>query len=138
MGALPAGVGVGLGLLFLFIFGVIIGGFFMWIAAKIARVEKSTFGRAMVAALASSFVTVLIFIFAGLMPVIGDVLGFIIGLIASMVIIKGIFDTNYGKAARSEDIPVDSGCGLSGAGLCAHKVDSCFVGYLSESRSCDR
>ena len=49
----------GIGIIFAFILMVIIGGFLMWVAAKIARVEKSSFGRAMVAAIATSFVAVL-------------------------------------------------------------------------------
>jgi hypothetical protein len=39
---------------------VIIGGLLMWVAAKIARVEKSTFGRAMAAAVAASFVEIFV------------------------------------------------------------------------------
>jgi len=96
---LLAGVTLGaIGLIMLFIFGVIIGGFFMWIAAKIAHVKGATFGKAVVAAIATSFVTVVIAVISRALPIIGDVLGFIMGLIVSIVIIKGVFDTSFGKA----------------------------------------
>ncbi len=91
-------MGFGLGMVFAFILMVIIGGFFMWIAAKIAHVEKSTFGRAIVAAIGSSAVTLVISFIFDFFPIIGNLFGFIIGLFLSLFVIKGAFDTSFGKA----------------------------------------
>lgn len=91
-------MGFGLGMLFAFILMVIIGGFFMWLAAKIAQVEKSTFGRAIAAAIGSSAVTLVIAFVFDFFPIIGNLLGFIIGLFLSIFVIKAAFDTSFGKA----------------------------------------
>lgn len=88
----------GIGIIFAFIFMVIIGGFLMWVAAKIARVEKSSFGRAMAAAVATSFVTVLASFLFKLVPVLGDFFGFIAGLVLTILVIKAVFATSFGKA----------------------------------------
>lgn len=77
---------------------VIIGGFLMWVAAKIARVERSTFGRAMFAAIASSFVSILVAFIFNLVPAFGNLFGFIVGLILSLLVIKAVFRTSFGKA----------------------------------------
>ena len=88
----------GIGIIFAFILMVLIGGLFMWIAAKIARVEHSSFPRAMVAAIATSFVGVLLWFIFNLIPVLGSLFGFIIGLIVSILVIKAVFGTSFGKA----------------------------------------
>lgn len=88
----------GIGIIFLFILMVILGGLFMWIGAKIVRVENSSFGRALVAAIGSSFVSVLAAFLFNLLPVIGNLFGFIIGLVLSIVAIKAAFGTSFGKA----------------------------------------
>jgi hypothetical protein len=88
----------GIGIIFAFILMVIVGGLFMWIAAKIARVEKSGFARAMVAAVATSFVTVLASFLFKLVPVLGDLFGFIAGLVLTILVIKAAFGTSFGKA----------------------------------------
>jgi hypothetical protein len=77
---------------------VIISGIFMWAAAKIARVENATFGRAMFAAIAASFVEVLVAFVFNAVPILGNLIGFIIGLIASILVIKAIFRISFGKA----------------------------------------
>ncbi len=88
----------GIGIIFLFILAVLLGGLFMWLAAKIVRVENSSFGRAMVAAIGSSFISVLISFLFNMLPVFGNLFGFIIGLILSIVVIKAAFGTTFGKA----------------------------------------
>ena len=88
----------GIGIIFVFILMVIIGGLLMWVAAKIARVEKSSFGRAMAAAVAASFVTVLASFLFKLIPVLGDLFGFIAGLVLAILVIKAVFGTSFGKA----------------------------------------
>ena len=88
----------GIGIIFAFILMVIIGGLLMWVAAKIARVEKSSFGRAMAAAVATSFVTVLASFLFKLVPVLGDLFGFVAGLVLAILVIKAVFGTSFGKA----------------------------------------
>ena len=88
----------GIGIIFLFILMVLIGGLFMWLAAKLVRVENASFVRALLAAIGSSFVSVLAAFLFNLLPVFGNLFGFIIGLICSILVIKGIFGTNFGKA----------------------------------------
>lgn len=88
----------GIGIIFLFIFMVILGGLFMWLAAKISRIEESSFGRALVAAIGASFVAVLAAFLFNLLPVFGNMFGFIVGLILSILVIKAAFRTSFGKA----------------------------------------
>ncbi|UCF06478.1 MAG: hypothetical protein JSV33_05475 [bacterium] len=91
-------MGFGVGIIFVFIFAVVIGAFFMWIAAKIARVERSSFGRAIVAAIGSSFVSLLVAFLFHWIPLLGNLIGFIVGLFLSILVIKAAFDTSFGKA----------------------------------------
>lgn len=98
MGALcVAGLGF-VAIILLFVLAAVIGGLFIWIAAKLARVENATFGKAVAVSIASSFVFVIITVFARILPIVGDVLGFIIWLILAIIIIKAIFDTSFAKA----------------------------------------
>jgi hypothetical protein len=77
---------------------VLIGGFLMWIAAKIARVEKSSFARAMAAAVATAFIEMLVAFLFNLVPVLGNLFGFILGLVITILVIKTVFGTSFGKA----------------------------------------
>jgi len=88
----------GIGIIFAFILMVVIGGLFMWIAAKIARVERSSFPRAMAAAVATAFVEVFVAFLFNLLPVFGGFFGFIVGLLAAILVIKAVFGTSFGKA----------------------------------------
>ena len=91
-------VGLGVGALFAFLFAVVLGGFFMWIAAKIARVKRSSFGRAILAALGTSLVLFIVTIITSFIPILGNAAGFIVDLILQIFVIKGAFDTSTGKA----------------------------------------
>lgn len=88
----------GIGIIFLFILMVLLGGLFMWIAAKIARVEGATFVRALAASIGAAFVSVLVAFLFNLVPVIGNLFGFILGLVLSIVVIKAAFRTSFGQA----------------------------------------
>jgi hypothetical protein len=88
----------GIGIIFAFILMVLIGGFLMWIAAKIARVEKSSFARAMAAAVATAFIEMLVAFLFNLVPVLGNLFGFILGLVITILVIKTVFGTSFGKA----------------------------------------
>ncbi len=95
---MPFFVGFGAWVLFLLLFTILLGGFFMWIAAKIARVKKSSFGRAILAAIASSVVAVIVSFIFGILPVIGNGMGYLAGLLFSILIIMWAFDTSFIKA----------------------------------------
>jgi hypothetical protein len=88
----------GIGIIFAFILMVIVGGLLMWVVAKIAKVEGASFARAIVAAAASSFVEILVAFIFNLVPVLGNLFGFILGLLAAVLVIKGVFRTSFGKA----------------------------------------
>ena len=88
----------GIGIVFAFILMVIVGGLLMWVAAKIAKVEKSSFGRAMAAAVAASFVEIFVAFLFNLVPVFGNLFGFILGLVITIFVIKVVFGTSFGKA----------------------------------------
>lgn len=94
-GALGAIIGVLLGLVIL---GVVIGGFFMWVGAKMAGVANATFGRSILAALAASFITWLVSGVCSILPVVGTVVGFILGLLLGIIVIQGVYGTSFAKA----------------------------------------
>jgi hypothetical protein len=81
-----------------FLFAVILGGFFMWIAAKISGVRRATFGRAMLAAVGTSLVSFFFTFVFHFVPIFGNMIGFVIGLLLTIFVIKGAFDTSFGKA----------------------------------------
>jgi hypothetical protein len=95
---MPFFIEFGAWVLFLLLFAICIGAFFMWIAAKVARVEKSSFGRAILAAVVSSIVAVIVSFVLGILPIIGNGLGFLAGLLVSILIIMWAFDTTFVKA----------------------------------------
>ena len=88
----------GIGIIFLFILMVLLGGLFMWIAAKIVRVADATFVRALVASIGAAFMSVLVAFLFNLVPVIGNLFGFILGLVLSIFVIKAAFRTSFGQA----------------------------------------
>jgi len=90
--------GFGIGIIFIFVFMVIISGLLMWLAARISKVEEASFTRALVASVASAFVSVLAAVLFGLLPGIGNFFGFIVGLLLSVFVIKVSFGTSFGKA----------------------------------------
>ncbi len=95
MELLGAALGAVLGLLALLI---LVAAFFIWIGAKMAFIKKSSFARAILAAVAcgtSSFIlsgALLVF------PIVGPILGQIIGILLSLFVIKVVFETSFGKA----------------------------------------
>ena len=77
---------------------MIIATFFMWLAAKMAGVEKATFGRSFIAAIASAFLTWLFSLTFSFFPPFGFPIGFFIGLILVIFVIMGAYNTSFGKA----------------------------------------
>ena len=80
------------------IIAILIASFFMWLGAKIAGVHYSRFGRAVVAAVASGFITWLVYYIFWQIPGKNTIIGFIIGLILTIIVIKAAFSTSFGKA----------------------------------------
>lgn len=91
-------MGLGAAAIFAFFFAIILGGLFMWIAAKISGVRRATFGRAILAAIGTSFVSFFFSFVGHFVPFLGNLIGFIIGLVLTILVIKGAFDTTTGKA----------------------------------------
>jgi hypothetical protein len=80
------------------IIATIIAAFFMWVGAKMAGVRRATFGKSIVAALGSAFITWFISLVFSVVPVFGTFLGFIIGLFFAILVIKASYNTSFGKA----------------------------------------
>jgi hypothetical protein len=85
-------------ILVLFVISLVLGAIFMLIGARMAGVANVSFGKCVLAAIAASFITYLASLVLSIFPIIGTVLGFIAGALLSMAVIKGIFNTSFGKA----------------------------------------
>lgn len=72
--------------------------FFMWLGAKIAGVKNVSFGKSFLAAVGTTFVTWLISLLSSAVPSLGGIIGFSVGLLFSIFVIKGIYDTSFGRA----------------------------------------
>jgi len=91
------GIGAFLGILLL---SVLIGGFFVWLGAKMARVERGTFGRSILASIAATVASGLV---SWLFSLFGDgtmwaLIGGIIGFVVVLWVFKSMFETSWGKA----------------------------------------
>ncbi|MFQ6087519.1 MAG: hypothetical protein ACE5K0_01275 [Candidatus Methanofastidiosia archaeon] len=75
----------------------IIGAFFIWIGAKLAGVRDATFGKALICAVALALIGPIFNLLLSFIG-IGGFIGFILGLLVTLYIIKSIFDTSWGKA----------------------------------------
>jgi len=76
----------------------VISAIFIWLGAKLAGIKGATFGRSFWAALVSSF---LVWALTGIGAALfgfGTVLGWIIGILITLVVLKKIFNTTWGKA----------------------------------------
>lgn len=81
-----------------FIVVTIISALFIWIGAKLAGIEGATLIRSFWAALFSS---VLVWAFTGIGSAVfgfGTVVGWIIGVVVTLWVLKAIFKTTWGKA----------------------------------------
>lgn len=72
--------------------------FFLWIGAKIAGVKKSNFGRSFVAAIGSGFITWLFSLIFTQIEGVVTIIGFIIGLLLTIFVIKAAYGTSFGRA----------------------------------------
>ncbi len=80
------------------VLAMFIATFFMWLGAKMAGVQKATFGRSFIAAMGSAFLTWILSLSLSFFPPIGPPIGFLIGLILVIFVIMGAYDTHFGKA----------------------------------------
>ncbi len=89
--------------LFLFLLGCIVvatavSAIFIWFGAKISGIEGATFIKSFWAALVSSL---LVWVLTGLASALfgfGSIVGWMLGLLITLVVLKMIFDTTWGKA----------------------------------------
>jgi hypothetical protein len=77
---------------------MLIASFFMWVGAKIAGVKNATFGKSFIAAIGSAFLTWILSLSLSFFPPVGPPIGFLIGLFLVVFIIKGAYNTTFGKA----------------------------------------
>ena len=90
------GIAVALGVLLL---SIIIGAFFVWLGAKMAKVEKGTFGRAIMAAVTASLASSLVaWLCSFISGPFWSIVGSIVGLVVVIGVFKMIFGTTWGKA----------------------------------------
>lgn len=81
-----------------FVIALVFSALFIWAGASMAKVKSANFGKSFMAALASSIITwVITALFAGITG-IGSIIGFLIGLFLTILVIKTIFKTDWGKA----------------------------------------
>jgi|Deesub1362A_J573_1020465.scaffolds.fasta_scaffold03592_7 hypothetical protein len=71
---------------------------FLWAGAKMARVPGATFGKAVLAALAGSFVSWLVSLLFSVAAGPGTLLGWAIGTLMVIFVIKGVYGVALGKA----------------------------------------
>jgi hypothetical protein len=90
--------GGALGLLLFLLLGVIISAIFILIGAKLARVQKATFGRAFGAALLMIIISSIVGFLVALATGGNPIAGLIVGLLITLFVIKGVFATSLGKA----------------------------------------
>jgi hypothetical protein len=72
--------------------------FFIWIGTKIARVSGATFGKAFWAAIVTSFVVWALTGIASAFLGFGTIAGWILGVLITLVLIKRIYKTSWGKS----------------------------------------
>ncbi len=82
------------------VIGAVVGGIFIFIGVKLAKVEKGTFGKSVGAAILIAIINgacgYIIAIASG--GQVSPLIGFLIGLIIALFVIKGIFKTSFGRA----------------------------------------
>ncbi len=86
---MSAGIFTATGIIFLVVF-LLIGALFLWVGAKVAKIAGATFGKAFLAALLG--------VVAGLILGLVPAIGWLLGIIAYIIIIKYVFNTDWGKA----------------------------------------
>lgn len=71
--------------------------FFMWLGAKMAGAKNSTFGNSFLAAIGTTFVVWLVSWLVSVFN-INVTIGFVAGLILTILVIRGIYEITFGRA----------------------------------------
>lgn len=82
----------------LFVAATIISAFFIWIGSRVAGVPEATFGKAFWAAIITSLVVWALTGLASLLFGFGSVAGWLLGVIITLMLLKWIYKTTWGKA----------------------------------------
>jgi hypothetical protein len=90
--------GGALAVVLFFVLGVLISAIFIYIGVKLAKVQRATFGRAFGAALLMIIINFVVGLIVGLATGGNPIAGFIVGLLITLFVIKGVFSTSLGKA----------------------------------------
>ncbi|WP_048149961.1 hypothetical protein [Palaeococcus ferrophilus] len=77
---------------------LVIAGFFLYIGAKWAGIENATLGKAMIAVLGGGILSAIITGIFAFIPVL-RLIGWIVGIVVYIWVIKAVFNTDWGKAA---------------------------------------
>lgn len=84
--------------LLIILLAILVSAFFMWLGAKMAKADNATFGNSVLAAIGVSFVTFLLSWLGTFINSLNRAIGFVIGLIISIFVIKGIYKITFGRA----------------------------------------
>lgn len=85
-------------ILVLIFLSFLIASLFIWVGAKIARINNSTLKRAYLAAIAASFTTYFMTILLSALPAISTILSFFIGVFLCLFVIKRVFRSTIRQA----------------------------------------
>lgn len=77
---------------------VILDSLFLHIGARMAGVRRATFGTAVKAAIACALSTLLLALVFSVVPVAGTGIGFLIGLLLTILVLQASYSTSFGKA----------------------------------------
>jgi hypothetical protein len=85
-------------ILLLALIALLFSSFLIWLGAGMIGVKDGGFGKAFIAALGGVFVSWFMYYLMAAFPAIGSFIGFIIGLVLTLFIIKSAFNITFGKA----------------------------------------
>lgn len=80
------------------VIATVVSAIFIWFGAKVSGISGATFIKSFWAALVSSLLVWLLTALASALFGFGSIAGWILGLFITLVVLKMIFDTTWGKA----------------------------------------
>jgi hypothetical protein len=83
------------------IISLLVGALVVHFAAKLSGVKGATFGKAITICLASIVIEILIAFVFSVLPVLGTIAGFLVGLFLTLLIIKSVYNTGCGWCSLS-------------------------------------
>jgi hypothetical protein len=81
-----------------FLMGAVLSTAFMWVGAKVAKVEKATFIRSSVVATLASFIPFVLGFCFSLIPIVGTLIGIILGFVIALIAIMIVFKIGFLKS----------------------------------------